>query len=81
MRRRIKRNFLEGLDMAYFVHALGAGILAGHDIAHEINSYIVSAVHPAFLPQRRDRSAVYKAADEPIQAFSKAKGIRIVGYG
>ena len=50
MRRGIERDILEGRNMTDLVHAVGSGVLAGHDVAAEIHCDGVFSVHPAFLP-------------------------------
>ena len=47
---RIERDVLKRLDMSDLVRALRHGVLAGNDVAAEIDGDGIFSVHPALLP-------------------------------
>jgi hypothetical protein len=74
----IQRNFIKRVYMANFMRALGAGILAGHDIAAQIDGDSIFAVHTAFLAKGFDWSASLDGGVEFVKARAKAKGVWIL---
>ena len=78
MRRGIERDVLKGLHMSDLVHALGPGVLAGHDVAAEIDGDGVFAVHAAFLAEGFNRPLPLDRGVELIDPFAETKGVRIL---
>ena len=64
----VQRNFIKRFYMANFMRALGAGVLAGHDIAAQIDGDCVFAVHPAFLAKGFDWAASLDGGVELVKA-------------
>lgn len=54
MRRCTQRDGLEVLHMPNPVRPLGAGVLTGHDIAAQIESNSIFAIHPTVLAEGVD---------------------------
>jgi hypothetical protein len=78
MRRGIEYDGVEVCDMADLVRTLGAGVLAGHDIAAQVDGDGVRAVHPAFLAKGLDGSPPLDRGIKFVDALSEAKGIGIL---
>lgn len=81
MRRGVERDGIEVSDMADLMRALGTGVLAGHDIAAQIDGDGVFAIHPTFLTQRLDRPAAYNGFVKFVDALPEAKGVWILDQG
>ena len=63
MRRR-QADILEGFNPADAMLRCRARVLAGHDIALEIDGEIARSVHPAFLSKRGGRARLRNGAEE-----------------
>jgi len=74
----VERNLVKRFYMANLVRALGAGVLAGHDIAAQIDGDGVFAVHTAFLAKGLDWAAALDGGVEFVKARAKTKGVWVL---
>ncbi len=74
MRRGVERDGVEVSDVTNLVHALGAGVLTGHDIAAQVDDEVVRAVHATFLAEGLDGPPALDRGIEFVDALAKAKG-------
>jgi hypothetical protein len=81
MRRSIKGDRIEVGGMADFVGPFGTGVLAGHDIAAQVDCNGVRAIHPTFLAEGFDGPPALNRSVEFIDALAEAKGIGILDKG
>ena len=81
MRRSVESDGVKVSDMADLMRPLSTSVLAGHDIAAQIDGDGVFAIHPTFLTQRLDRPAAYNGFVKFVDALPEAKGVWILDQG